>query len=296
MIMKMNDETKKAAEKMKRLLPKRASDANKGDFGRIFLLGGSLGMTGSVCLSAEAALRSGAGLVTVGTVNSQRPIVAVKLTEAMTVGYDETDGTFSGKDSASMVEKINSSNVCAFGMGFSRGNGAKKTVFDIAGEAEKPLVIDADGINAVSENIDILKRIKAGAVLTPHPGEMSRLTGISIAEIQKNRSHIAEAFSKKYNAVVVLKGEKTVVAAPDGRIYINPTGNCGMATGGSGDVLSGIIASFIGQGMELYEAAVLSVYLHGRAGDIGAERYTVFGLRASDIVEALPAAIRELLD
>lgn len=280
---------------MKGLLPHRPQDGNKGDFGKVFVLGGSLGMVGAPCLSAEAALRCGAGLVTLGTVASQQPIAAAKLTEVMTTGFDEKDGALSGTDAKIITEKINQSTVCALGMGLSKAEGAQKTVFEVINNAKVPLVIDADGINAVSENINVLKNIKAEAVLTPHPGEMSRLLKAPIPDIQKDRLSAATEFAKNHNVVLVLKGEKTVVAAPNGKFFINSNGNCGMATAGSGDVLSGVVAAFIGQGLGAFEAAVLSVYLHGRAGDIGTAKFTQYGLKALDIANALPSAIKELL-
>lgn len=280
---------------MKGLLPPRPQNGNKGDFGKVFVLGGSFGMIGAPCLSAEAALRCGAGLVTLGTVMSQQPVAAAKLTEVMTMGFDEKNGAFSGNDATKITEIINQSTVCTLGMGLSRTEGAQKTVFEVIKNAKIPLVIDADGINAVSENINILKNIKAEAVLTPHPGEMSRLLKVPISDIQKNRLAAAKEFAKKHSVVLVLKGKKTIVAAPDGRFFENPTGNCGMATAGSGDVLAGVVAAFIGQGLCAFEAAVLSVYLHGRAGDIGAEKFTQYGLKALDIVGELPSAIKELL-
>jgi len=281
--------------KMQKLMPVRKSSVNKGDCGRVFVLGGSDGMTGAVCLSAMGALKSGSGLVTVGSPESQREIVAIKLTEAMTVGYADADGKFSATDVKNIIDRINSSDVCCLGMGMGKGEGVFLTVSEVVKNSEKPLVIDADGINSISGNIDILKELKAGAVLTPHPGEMSRLTGKSVEEIQNNRIKTAVEFSTKYNVVTVLKGENTVIADADGKYVINTTGNEGMATGGSGDVLAGIIASFIGQGVSCFDAAVLSVYLHGRAGDIAAEKLGVFGMIASDLVDNLPLAIKELL-
>lgn len=281
--------------RMRTLLPERKSDANKGDFGRIFLLGGSKGMTGAICLSALGALRSGAGLVTAGVPETQREIVAVKLTEVMTAGFDDDEGRFSENAAEEIIKRVNSSDVCAFGMGMGKSSGTSNTVFDIVKEAEKPLIIDADGINAISGNIDILKKLKARAVLTPHPGEMSRLSGKTIADIQKNRIETACEFSKRYNTVTVLKGENTVIADPNGKYEVNSTGNPGMATGGTGDVLAGVTASFIGQGLDPFDAAVLSVYLHGRAGDIAAKEKGFHGLIASDVAEALPLAIKELL-
>ena len=280
--------------KMRALLPVRKSDSHKGDFGRVFILGGSEGMTGAVCLSAMGALRSGAGLVTVGSPYSQRGIVAVKLTEAMTVGYDDSYGMFTGSDAEKIIKRVNSSDVCGLGMGMGRCKGVDNTVYEIVKNAEKPLVIDADGINAISWNIDILKKLNVNAVLTPHPGEMMRLTGKMVGRSLKSRINTALEVSARYNVVTVLKGQNTVIAAPNGEYTVNSTGNSGMATGGSGDVLTGIIASFIGQGLSVYDAAVLSVYLHGRAGDMAANELGTHGLIASDLVKKLPLAIKEL--
>lgn len=281
--------------KMQKLLPKRRSDAHKGDFGRIFILGASKGMTGAVCLTSMGALRCGCGLLNVGVPDSVYSVVATKLTEAMTMGYDDYDGKFSHKNSREIIERINLSDVTGFGMGFGQGEEINKLVYDIIENAEKPLVIDADGINAVSGNIDILEKLKVKAVITPHPMEMSRLTGKSISEIQKDRLGTALCFSEKYNVVTVLKGEHTVVADTDGSYYINETGNPGMATGGSGDVLTGMIASFVGQGLSQFEASLLSVYLHGRAGDLAAEELGEHSVIASDILGKIPLAIKELV-
>ncbi len=280
--------------KMKNLLPKRKSDAHKGDFGRVFVLGASKGMAGAVCLSALGALRCGCGLLNVGVPESLYTVVATKLTEAMTMGYSEYDGKFSLMDSQSIIERVNLSDVTGFGMGFGQSEECRKLVYDIIERAEKPLVIDADGINAVSGNIDILKKLKVKAVITPHPMEMSRLTGKSVSEIQEKRLKTALCFSEKYNVVTVLKGEHTVVADTDGKYYINETGNPGMATGGSGDVLTGMIASFIGQGLSQFESSVLSVYLHGRAGDMAAYELGEYSLIASDILDKIPLALKEL--
>ncbi len=289
---KVNNET---LLKMKNLMPRRKPDAHKGDFGKVFILGASKGMTGAVCLSAMGALRCGCGLLNVGVPESVYSVVATKLTEAMTMGYSDYEGKFSADNSRDITERINLSDVTGFGMGFGQSEHCSKLIFDIIEKAEKPLVIDADGINAVSGNIDILKKLKVKAVITPHPMEMSRLTGKSVLEIQKDRLGAALGFSEKYNVVTVLKGEHTVVADTDGRYYINETGNPGMATGGSGDVLTGMIASFIGQGLSQFKSSVLSVYLHGRAGDLAAEELGEHSVIASDILNKIPLAIKELV-
>lgn len=179
-------------------------------------------------------------------------------------------------------------------MGMGRGAGVDKLVKEIIEASKKTLIVDADGINAVSRNIDILKKLKVNAVFTPHPGEMQRLTGKPPETSEEKRIKTALEFSEKYNVVTVLKGMRTVISSPDGKYTVNLTGNSGMATGGSGDALSGIIASLIGQGLSAYSAAVLGVYLHGRAGDIVKDELGEHGIIASDLVKKLPLAIKEL--
>ena len=281
-------------EEMTKLLPKRAEDANKGSCGKVFITAGSRGMTGAAYLAARAALRCGSGLVTVGTPESEQRVLACKLTEAMTVALPCKDGIISRDAAFEIVKRCKGADAAVIGPGLGRSRDIMTVIEELVKAYDKTLIIDADGINALSENIDILSEKKCSVILTPHPGEMSRLTGLAIDEIQADRENIAKDFAEKSGAVVVLKGKGTVIAAPDGRISVNETGNCGMATGGTGDVLSGVIASFAAQGLEPFEAARLGVYIHGRAGDIAKDCIGIHGLLAGDVAEALPKAIKEL--
>lgn len=280
---------------MSRLIPMRLSSANKGSCGRVSIIAGSKGMTGAAALSALGALRSGAGLVTALTPSSEQPILAVKLTEAMTVPLPHENGVISAAAADTVLESIQNADAVVFGPGLGKGRGILPLLERIVTEFTKTLIIDADGINALSANIDILNRKKCSVILTPHPGEMSRLSGLSISEIQSARIKTAEDFADRFDVTVALKGEGTVVAARGGKTAVNPSGNCGMATGGTGDVLSGVVAALAAQGCTPYNSAVLGVYLHGLAGDIAAAEKGVHGLIASDLCGALPAAFLETL-
>ena len=280
---------------MSRLIPMRLSSANKGSCGRVSIIAGSKGMTGAAALSALGALRSGAGLVTALTPSSEQPILAVKLTEAMTVPLPHENGIISAAAADTVLESIQNADAVVFGPGLGKGRGILPLLERIVTEFTKTLIIDADGINALSANIDILNRKKCSVILTPHPGEMSRLSGLSISEIQSARIKTAEDFADRFDVTVALKGEGTVVAARGGKTAVNPSGNCGMATGGTGDVLSGVVAALAAQGCTPYDSAVLGVYLHGLAGDIAAAEKGVHGLIASDLCGTLPAAFLETL-
>lgn len=280
---------------MSRLIPMRLSSANKGSCGRVSIIAGSKGMTGAAALSALGALRSGAGLATALTPSSEQPILAVKLTEAMTVPLPHENGVISAAAADTVLESIQNADAVVFGPGLGKGRGILPLLERIITEFTKTLIIDADGINALSANIDILNRKKCSVILTPHPGEMSRLSGLSISEIQSARIKTAEDFADRFDVTVALKGEGTVVAARGGKTAVNPSGNCGMATGGTGDVLSGVVAALAAQGCTPYDSAVLGVYLHGLAGDIAAAEKGVHGLIASDLCGALPAAFLETL-
>jgi len=277
------------------LLPKRRPDVHKGDCGRVFIIAGSVGMVGAGCLCSLSALRCGSGLVTLGLPECIQPQGAIKVTEAMTLPLDCRNGFLSASAITKIKEKLSSCDVCAVGPGLGVTKDVLAVVEAVLGE-EKPCVIDADALNALSVDMSILKRKKCMAVLTPHPGEMSRLTGKTIEEIESDRAGAAQDLAKNYNCVVVLKGHESVIASPKGELHINNSGNSGMASGGMGDVLTGVIASFIGQGMSPYDAAVLGVFLHGLAGDLAAEEKGEFGLIAGDVAEKLPYAIKGLKD
>ena len=273
------------------LIPKRDEDVNKGDCGRVFVVAGSVGMLGAACLSSKAAIRSGSGLVTLGTPEAIQPYASIKLTEVMACPLKCRDGMLSVEAIPEILKRLKLSDVCAIGPGLGRADDIFEIINAVINK-EKPCVIDADGINALAKDISILKDKKCDIVLTPHPGEMSRLTGLSIDEIQADREKVALEFAKEHNVVVLLKGHRTVVASPDGDVCINETGNSAMASGGMGDVLTGVIASFIGQGVSVYDSAVLGAYLHGLAGDIAAYESGKLGVIAGDVEDRIPYAIK----
>lgn len=285
----------KGIEEILSNFPKRRQDANKKDFGHVLVIAGSSGYTGAAYLTGQAAMLSGSGLVTLAVGKSLYPIMASKLTEVMVRPFFET------KDySLSLLaerEILNFSEKCdcvAIGPGISQNKETQNLIRNLMGKTEKPIVLDADGLNAIAGHLEVLQKALAPVVLTPHPGEMARLTGKDVAEIQNNRKDIALSFAHQYNIVLVLKGHETVVARPNGEYYINETGNAGMASGGTGDCLTGMIASFIGQGLEPFEAAIAGVYLHGMAGDIAAKEKGILSLIATDLLNKLPDVLKKL--
>lgn len=276
-------------------LPKRKPDSHKGDFGHVLVLAGSCGYTGAAYLTSQAALFSGSGLVTLAIGKTLHEIMAAKLTEVMVRPFFETKDSslslFAEKDLIKFSDKCD---CVAMGPGMSENRETQNLIRNLIVRLEKPVVLDADGINALAGHAEILKKKNIKMVLTPHPGEMSKLTGVEKDEIQKNRKDIALKFANEYNTVLVLKGNKTVVAGPAGELYINETGNPGMATGGAGDVLTGIIASFVGQGIGVFDASVLGVYFHGLAGDIAAKEKGFLSLIATDLLNKLPEVLKIL--
>lgn len=278
-------------ELIKKIMPKRCDNSHKGDYGKILIVGGSVGMTGAPTLSASAALRSGAGLVTVGVPKSLNPIMEEKLTEAMTVPLPEIDGGLSEHAYEQISEKMKNADVLLFGPGCGRGEDCRRLLAGILGTARIPVIVDADGLYALSQDVGILEKCDADVVLTPHEMEFARLIGCDIDEVKNNRIALSKEFAIKYKVTLVLKGHHTILTFPDGAQYINTTGNSGMATGGSGDVLAGMIAAFSPVCGSEAEAALLAVHLHGLAGDIAAEKYSEISLTAGDIVNFISHAI-----
>jgi hydroxyethylthiazole kinase-like uncharacterized protein yjeF len=274
-------------------IPERREDSHKGDYGRVFVVAGSPGMTGAAFLCSQGALRTGSGLVTNGIPGSLNSIMEVKLTEAMTLPLTETQGHNLGlaaKDE--ILQFARKCDVVVLGPGLGEDPETRTLIRKLIQEIEKPIVLDADGINALEGDVDLLKDRQNRTVITPHPGEMSRLIGKGIDEIQSMREDIAKSVAEVTGAVVCLKGHRTVVADPEGKVYVNETGNSGMATGGMGDILPGMIASFIGQDIDDYGASVIAVYLHGLAGDIAAEKKGQFSMIATDVLEYLSEAFK----
>lgn len=273
---------------------KRKKHSHKGDFGHVFILAGSRGLTGAAALCANGCLCAGAGLATLGIPSSLNLAMEAKLTEVMTLALDETkEATLSLKAKKKILNKLEDCDVAVLGPGLSRNPETQRLIRELIVGIGKNMVLDADGLNALATDVSILKKVKKRCIVTPHPGEMARLIGKNVNEVQKNRLTIAKKFSNQYNAVVVLKGSGTVVA-DRGVHYINKTGNPGMATAGSGDVLTGVIAGFLAQGLKPFEAAKLAVYVHGLAGDLAAKDKGEIGLIASDILEQIPYAIKQI--
>ena len=275
--------------------PKRAKDAHKGTFGHTLVIAGSAGFTGAAYLTSQAALLSGSGLVTLAVGRTIYPIMATKLTEVMVKPFFETRdyslSLLAEKELTLFSEKCNA---IAIGPGISRNKETQHLVRNLITRLDKTVVLDADGLNSCVGHLDAIKSAKARLVLTPHPGEMARLTGEDIVKIEQNRKDVALSFANEYNTVLVLKGHETVVAAPGSDVYVNQTGNVGMATGGTGDVLTGIIAAFIAQGAAPMHAAMLGVYFHGLAGDIAAKQKGTLSLIATDLLHNLPEAFKAL--
>lgn len=277
-------------------LPPRPSAAHKGKFGRVLIVAGSRGMTGAACLTGEAALRSGAGLITVAVPESLHDIVESKLTEVMTVPLPDTGKGYLNRSARQdILSLLDRADVLALGPGLSTIPEVVVMLKELLPSIRIPCVIDADALNALAGEVEILRKIQAPVVITPHPGEMARLLEVSTKEVQEDRLSIAKKAATVWNVVALLKGARTVVAAPDGAIYINPTGNPGMATGGSGDVLTGLVAALIAQNLSPAQAASAGAYVHGLAGDMGTKAKGMPGLTAGDILANLPAAMMNVL-
>ncbi len=274
-----------------RLAP-RAPDSHKGTFGRVLVVAGSRGMIGAACLATEAVLRSGAGLVLLACPASVQPLAAVKLTCAMTWPLPENaDGALSEEGQKDILTLADRYDVVAIGPGLTQSPETMKLLFSTIPRLGKPLVVDADAINILAKDLTVLQRGGRTSILTPHPGEMSRLTRKSIDDLQKNREEIAGDFAKKHRVVLLLKGHRSVIT--DGaRLAVNETGNPGMATAGSGDVLTGVVAGLLAQRLSPFDAARLAAHLHGLAGDIAAKEVGPVGMLASDILDRLPKAIQ----
>jgi len=279
-----------------RLLPHRAPDAHKGDCGRICLIAGSVGMTGAAALAALATLRGGAGLVTLGVPQSLNDILEAKVTEAMTYPLPEVKKArcLSLRARGDIQHLFNTADCVAIGPGLGTHRETMALVRCLLGDLKCPAVIDADGLNALADAPEAIRACTAPLVLTPHPGEFARLTGCSIADIRRDPITAVRNFASDVNAIIILKGAPTVVAIPSGETYINPTGNPGMATGGTGDVLTGLLAALIGQGLKPADAACTAVYLHGLAGDLAAKAIGHMSLIASDIIQNFSEAQHQI--
>ncbi len=281
-------------ERMREIVPARAADSHKGDFGRVLLVAGSRGRTGAAHLAAIGALRSGAGLVTIATPRSCAPIVASMAPEYMTESLDETPS--GGIDFGALDRLFElDADVIAVGPGLGRDPSTVAFVHGLLERAGVPLILDADALNAFTGDPDrLMGRDGVDVIVTPHPGEMSRLLGMSIESLQNDRLEQARQFAASHRLHVVLKGHRTVIAGPEGRSFVNLTGNAGMATGGTGVLLTGMIAAWVAQLLDAEAACKLAVYLHGTAGDLAASDEGEAALVASDLASRLGDALLEL--
>jgi len=276
-------------------LPARPFDGHKGTFGSALVIAGSRGMTGAAVLAGQGAQRSGTGLVFVACPEKLEPVIAALLVEPLKLPVESEDGwRFDLKSLDGLLAAAEKMDAVALGPGIGQIKATRALAAALCRDIDKPMVIDADGLNCLADQPEAVRERRAPTVLTPHPGEMARLLGVSTKEVQAGRMETARRAAKQFNCVVALKGAQTVVALPTGEVHINPTGNPGMAKGGSGDVLTGLIAGLLAQGMSAGDAARAGVFLHGLAGDIAAEESHPRAITALDVAHALGPAFAEI--
>ena len=285
------------AELVRSLLPSRPLGANKGTFGKAMVVAGSINYIGAAYLACNGALRAGAGLVTLATAVSLLPVLAAKLTEVTYLPLPESSpGIISPEAAGLIAQEMTDYDVLLIGCGLGHRQAVtelvKATLFDT--KMPSALVLDADALNALAAIPGWWQRLPDDAILTPHPGEMARLAGVSIAEVQSNRAGLAKKMAQEWHKTVVLKGAYTVIAGPEGRVRVSPVANPGLASAGTGDVLAGAVAGLVAQGLGLFDAASAAVYLHGEAGEMVKERLGDAGMLASDLLPVLPRAIKRL--
>lgn len=282
-------------EELRKALIPRRGDSHKGDFGHILVIAGSTGKTGAASMTSEASLRSGAGLVTLAIPESLNQILEMKLTEVMTEPIpDEGRGFFGKAGLEKLLSLCQGKDLILLGPGIGTHPETVEVVKEIVTSFPKPLVIDANGLNCISKDVDILTGAKAPLILTPHPGEIARLRKISTKEVQERRIDMAREFAKEYGLYLVLKGARTLISSPHGHVFINPTGNPGMATAGMGDVLTGMIGGFVAQNMPIIDALKLAVFLHGYCGDKAKEQWGERALIATDVMAKIPEILKDL--
>jgi NAD(P)H-hydrate epimerase len=275
-------------------LPIRPPNGHKGAFGRVLIVAGSTGMSGAAILCAKGALRAGAGLITLASPSVLNPILEVALPEVITIPLPDEDGHLTEAALDRLVPVLDRANLFAVGPGLSRDPAVGLFVLDLLKRVEVPVVIDADGLFPLADNLDLLERLSGRAVLTPHPGELAHLLGRPAEEIDQDRIEVVRAFAREHGIVLLLKGRPTAIGTPEGEVYLNPTGNTGLATGGSGDVLTGLIAGLMAGGATPTEGAILGAYLHGATADLLARDRAERSIIPSDLIDALPYAIAEV--
>jgi NAD(P)H-hydrate epimerase len=281
-------------EQVREIVEPRAAESHKGDYGRVSVIAGSRGKTGAAYLAGMGALRSGAGLVTIATPGSCLPIVASMAPELMTEALDEADD---GTLAANAIDRVMAmtQDVIVCGPGLGRTAGVRELAQTLVERASVPLVLDADAISVLASDPGrLVGSEERDVIITPHPGEMARLIGTEIEDVQANRLQVASDFATTHRVYVVLKGHRTVIATPEGRLFINPTGNPGMATGGTGDVLAGMIGAWLAQLLDAEAACRLAVFLHGMAGDMAEAREGQAAMTATDLLAHLGSALNQL--
>ncbi len=279
---------------VKKAVYRRSDDANKGMLGSLLMICGCYGMAGAAVMAGKASLRCGIGLLKCAVVKSIYSIMASQLYESVFFPLNQTaDGKLSKSNIEFLLTEASRSSAVLIGCGLSVCDDTKQIVDDFIKNCETPIVLDADGLNCIAENPDVLKNKRSEIIITPHPGEMARLVGTNAQEINRNRVKTAVDFSENYGVVTVLKGAGTIIASPDGRVLINRTGNSGMATGGSGDVLAGMTAALLAQGANPCDSAAAAVYLHGLAGDIAAEKFGKISMLPTDLIDEISTAYRK---
>ncbi len=284
------------AADVRRYFPPREVDAHKGRFGHLLIVAGSRGKTGAAALAGRSALRAGVGLCTIAAPASQQPIIAALAPEYMTEALPETaSGGLALAAREPLLELAHRMDAVALGPGLSLDVEAQALARALVAEVERPLIADADALTALAGHLDLLRRALGPRALTPHPGEMARMLGVSIEAVQGDRLELTRRFCREHHAALALKGAGTVVGGPDGRVAVNPTGNPGMAKGGSGDVLTGIVGALLARGIEPAAALEAGCYVHGLAGDLAAASRGEIAMIAGDIVETLPAALQALV-
>jgi NAD(P)H-hydrate epimerase len=275
--------------------PRRPRETHKGSYGHLLVVAGSVGKTGAAALAARGALRAGVGLVTVATAAAAQPVVAALLLEAMSEPAADTPaGTLALKARERLGELAERRDAVALGPGLGLEDETQALARSLVFECARPMVVDADALTALAGHLERLRAAPAARCLTPHPGEMARLLGATVADVQRDRIATVRQFATAWEAHVALKGATTVIGLPDGTVLLNPTGNPGMASGGTGDVLTGVLGAFLARGVEPAAALPSAVYLHGLAGDVAAGRMGEESLVAGDVVEALPEAFRRV--
>ncbi len=279
---------------VKKAVAYRPDDANKGTMGSLLSICGCYGMAGAAIMAGKSALKCGLGLLKTALPKSIYPIAAQAILESVFYPLEETEnGRISSANLPFLLSEADKSNAVLIGCGLSVCDDTKEIVFSFIENCNKPMVLDADALNCIANNPAILNKAKAPVIITPHPAEMGRLIGMSAKEVNADRKAVALQFAEKYNVVTVLKGAGSIIASPNGKAVLNMTGNSGMATGGSGDVLAGMTASLLAQGADVFESAAAAVYLHGLAGDIAAEKYGKISMLPTDIIDCIHLAFQQ---